>query len=351
MKPETRHTILALLRKFAWLLLLLIVLEVVYRLTWYPKELKEDGSFVELVQKAKQEQADILYLAESSNITCGNNDTDTRFISDMLADKITDQKLCHLTRPACHAGNYYKLLQRIPKKSATKTVIVTVNMRSFSSEWIYSKLETPLQREMIYMKKAPALYKRSLIAFKAFTHWSEAEREQIVRDNFKKQTFHFPYDFPYKNAYEWDYAIGTQCILYNGQPASLDTIQLACHYIKCFAYELDKNNPRIKDLDKIVKLCKRRGWNLVFNILPDNVDQVEALAGADLVYLMRQNANYIVERYSPKGVLVVNNQDIVRDCDFRERDFPTEHYLQNGRQAVANALYENMSQSLFKVNK
>jgi len=243
-----------------------------------------------------------------------------------------------LSKDACHAGVYYDILCNIPRKNPVKTVIVTVNLRSFSSEWIYSDLEKPLQKEQIMMKKAPALYKRMLLAFKAYAHWSENERQKLVRKGFEEQTLKMPYYFPYHNAAEWDHAIGSQDHLFNGQKVSWDTIALTCHYIKDFAYQLDDDNPRIKDLDKIVKLCHRRGWKLVFHILADNMDQIKTLAGPDLEFLMKQNAQYIIHRYQPQNVTVVNNQYMVRDRDFFEREFPTEHYNQHGRQIVAEAV-------------
>ena len=34
-------------------------------------------------------------------------------------------------------------------------------------------------------------------------------------------------------------------------------------------------------------------------------------------------------------LILRNNLKEVRDCDFRDRDFPTEHYKQTGRLAIA----------------
>ena len=100
------------------------------------------------------------------------------------------------------------------------------------------------------------------------------------------------------------------------------------------------------DFDKILKLCKRHGWQLVFNILAENVDQIDSLCGPELVYLLEQNAQYIVNRYEPQGVIVVNNLKEVRDDDFRDRGFPTEHYKQTGRVTIAKNVAEAIKQRL-----
>ena len=328
MTNETKHIILQLGRKFLLLAAVLVVLDIVYRFTFYPKDRDENCTLMPYSMKPVKENDDIIYLGESSNHSFCESDTDQRAISEMINDLMPGHKVGKLSKDACHAGVYYDILRNIPRKNPVKTVIVTVNMRSFSSEWIYSDLEKPLQKEQIFMKKAPALYKRMLLAFKAYAHWSEEERQKLVREGLEKQTLKLPYYFPYHNASEWDHAIGSQDHLFNGQKVSMDTIVLTCHYIK--------------DLDKIVKLCKRRGWKLVFHILADNMDQIKTLAGPDLEFLMKQNAQYIVNRYAPKGVTLVNNQYMVRDHDFFEREFPTEHYNQNGRRIVAEMVVEGI---------
>ena len=341
MTDETRHIILKITKKCLLLLLLLVVMDLVYRFTLYPRDRERYCSLLEFSQIPIRDTADIIYLGESSEFSCSPTDTDRRSIGTMIGDMMPDHNMGCLSKGAVHAAIYYDILRNIPRDNPVKTVIVTVNMRSFSSEWIYSNLEQPLQKEQIMMKKAPALYKRMLLAFKAYVHWSEAERSKLVRKGFRRQTFTLPHTFPYRNANEWDRATSSQYRLYNGMQASLDTIELACHYIKCFAYQLDDKNPRIKDFDKIVRLCQRRGWRLVFNILADNMDQIKTLAGPDLEYLMQENAQYIIQRYEPQGVTVVNNQYSVRDEDFFE-DFVTEHYSQRGRQAIAKKIAGEM---------
>jgi len=338
MKDKTKHTLRKIGLKLLLLIAVLAALDVLYYHTFYPKDMKEQCSLMDLSQRAVLEPNDIIYLGESSNHSFCKTDTDQRYICVMLDDLLPEHKVSNLAKDACHAGIYYDVMRNIPQENTIKIAVVTVNMRSFSSEWIHSDLETALQKEQVMMKHAPALYKRMLLAFKAYTHWTEEEREKKVLNGLEKQKFDLANGFPYHNASEWDCAIGKSGMLFNGSYPSIDTIALACHYIKDFAYQLDDKNPRIKDFDKIVKLCQKRGWKLVFNILADNMDQIEALVGPELPWLMRQNNQYIIDRYQAQGVTVVNNYNAVRDEEFFERDFPTEHYRQAGRWAIANAL-------------
>ena len=330
-----KKTIYKILAKGLILLAVLVVLEMVYRHTLYPRDLEEHCGLMELSVKPVQEDADMIYLGESSNHNCHEADTDRRAICQMIDDQLPGHHVADLAHNATHAGVFYDIMNNVPRSSRVQTAIVTVNMRSFTSEWIWSNLETPLRKQQVMMKRAPALYRRLLLAFKAYPHWSESEREALVRKGLERQTFTLSEPFPCHNAAEWD---RERCLQGIAEGLSDDSIALACHYIKCFACTVDEDNPRIRDFDRIVRLCQRRGWKPVFHILADNEDQIDSLVGPELLTLLHNNARFVQQRYEGMGVKVVNNQGIVRDTAFNERLYPTEHYNQKGRRAVADAI-------------
>lgn len=342
MSDKLRHTLLRIFLKFLLLAGVLTVLDLVYRYTLYPKDLEEHCDMMDLARKPIVENADMIYLGESSNHNYRDSDTDRRPICRMIDDQLPGHHVADLAKNATHAGVFYDIMANIPRDSRVRAAIVTVNMRSFTSEWIWSSLEVPLRKEQVLMKRAPALYKRFLLAFKAYPHWDEDERWAIVRRGIREQTFNMPYDFPYANADEWDKHVWDDGVR---QGFSEDTLRLACHFIKCFATTLDDDNPRIRDFDRIVRLCQRRGWQPVFHILPDNEEQISQFVGSDLLYLLHRNAQFVQQRYEAMGVLVVNNQGLVRDEDFNDKEYPTEHYDQVGRSAVAEAIVAALRES------
>lgn len=344
MKPDTRDNLTKIAKKLLLFAGVLLALEFVYRFTFYPKDLREHCSLMAISQIPVQEHAQIIYLGESSNKTYRNGESDTAHISEMIAAQMPEYRFGHLTKDAAHAGIYYDILRNIPPNNEIHTVILTVNMRSFSSEWIYSNLENSFHEQQVFMRRGPALWRRLQLDLKSYETWTEEERGELVIEGFKKQTFDCGPTIPYHNAFDWDHFLGGEAWLPHGRRFSRDSISLACHHIKNFAYTLDEDNVRIKDLDKIVKLCKKRNWRLVFNILPDNFDQIKDMVGDELVTLMRQQNTYIIDRYTAKGVLVVNNENLARDEDFIDRDFPTEHYGANARHAIADHIAQQMRQ-------
>ena len=129
---------------------------------------------------------------------------------------------------------------------------------------------------------------------------------------------------------------------FNGQ-RDWDLTALACHYIKTYAFQIDDDNPRVKDFDAIVDLCRERGWNLVFNLMAENVDKANELVGKDLMLLFRLNRDYLLKRYgNMEGVTVVNNLSLVRDVNFIDQDWTTEHYYEEGRRIIADHLAQTL---------
>ena len=263
-------------------------------------------------------------------------DKDHRKISDFIFEHFPETKGGDMTKAASHAEVYYYLLKNLPENGPVKTVIVTMNLRSFGYGWIESDLETPIQKYLVLMKDYPPLFNRFKLAFKAYDIQSKEERVQNRIYHRKHDKIVFPYDFKFDNSNDWDYS------LYKSDGSHA----LTCKYIQVYAFQIHDDNPRIKDFDNIVKLAKERGWKLVFNILAENTEQARELVGDDLVFLMRQNRDYLVERYGNlENVIVVDNLEAVADQYFIDRDFPTEHYCDKGRKIIADHVAEAIQQS------
>ena len=161
----------------------------------------------------------------------------------------------------------------------------------------------------------------------------------------RNNNFVFQYPFSYNNIADWDYAKACQGIVDSDGNWNQALTELACHYIKSYAFIIDDDNPRVKDFDKIVTLAKERGWNVIFNLLSENVDRANELVGSDLLYLMKSNRDYLINRYDNlENVTVVNNLSEVRNGLFIDKNWTTEHYCEMGRRTIAH----NVAQALKK---
>ena len=293
-----------LLIRIVMVLVMLVVLNWVYSKWFFEKDLRKHSDIVELSWQVVDDSCRIIYLGESSNNNYGEKEVNHRKISDFTSDYFPTIKptikMGDLTKEASHAQTYYYMLKHIPKSSAVETVVVTMNLRSFGPLWIYSKLETPLRKQLVLLEDRPPLVNRFLLAFKAYPIKTEEEWNEFVFEHWRNDTFNIP-NFPWHTTADWD--------------------------------------PRVKDFDAIVDLCRERGWNLVFNLMAENVDKANELVGKDLMLLFRLNRDYLLKRYgNMEGVTIVNNLSLVRDVNFIDQDWTTEHYYEEGRRIIADHL-------------
>ena len=327
-----------LLIRIGMVLVMLVVLNWVYSKWFFEKDLREHSDIVELSWQVTDDSCRIIYLGESSNSHYGDEESSHRKISDFTADYFPRVKMGDLTKEASHAQTYYYMLRHIPATSAVETVVVTMNLRSFGPLWIYSKLETPLRKQLVLLEDYPPLVNRFLLAFKAYPIKTEEEWNELVFEHWRNDTFSIP-NFAWRTNVDWDYGMYSYGWYDANGQRDWDVTALACHYIKTYAFEINDDNPRVKDFDAIVALCRERGWNLVFNLMAENVDKANELVGKDLMLLFRLNRDYLLKRYGNlEGVTVVNNLSLVRDVNFIDQDWTTEHYYEEGRRIVADHL-------------
>ncbi|PWH84630.1 hypothetical protein [Brumimicrobium oceani] len=315
--------------KVVFLAIILVAMNFIYAKWFYERDIQEHSPIINFVREIP-ENTDLLYIGESSNTTYRESDEDKRTIAEFIGDYYPELNTNHITKPGSHAGIYKVLLNKVPKESQIQTLIVTLNLRSFNAQWIYSDLETPLQKSLVLLKPYPPLFNRFLLSFKSYDIASDEERRRQYNKKWLDDEFEMPHDFPYKNVAEWDYGMATSGMFEQSK------IELACHYIKGYGFQIDlKNNPRIKDFDDIVALAKERNWNLVFNLLAENTQKADELVGEDLIFMMNQNTEKLIKYYENKGVTVINNLNSVEDEQFIDQDWTTEHYAEKGRKAVA----------------
>lgn len=329
--------------KLTCLFLILIGLNLLYNHTLFQNDLKSKSP--EALAIKTQEAPDIYFFGESSNATYRNTDSIKNSISELTAMFFPALKLNPIVKPATHAGIYKEWIKLIDlKKNKVKALIITLNLRSFDAAWINSKLETQLQESLVMTQNFPNIWNRFCLSLQAFDNKTEKQRDEIMVNEWKSTQLIFPFDFPFKTTSDWDYAMAQGH--YKKPDGSWDVEKniLACHYIKAYAFNLNDQNPRIKDFDEIADYCAKNRINLYLNLMAENMDYADSLVGKELVFLMKQNRDFLVKRYSKNTCVVIDNLDLVRGKDFIDQNWTTEHYAYKGRMAIA----KNLAQALKK---
>ena len=328
-----------------YFLLVLTAINFIYTYTFFKKDLKDKCNQA-LEIKQTQDSTAIYYFAESSNFNARETDSIKNSTSEITNFFYPNLKITTIQTPAVHAFMYKHWLTQInTSKKLPQAIIVTLNARSFNADWINSKLETQLQESMVLLRPYPNIINRFALSLQLFDNKTDQERAKIMLTNWDTTKLIFPFEFKYKTVRQWDYTTNFENFYKNadGSKDEAKTI-LACHYIKAYALNINENNPRTKDFDEIYEWCKQHKVKLYFNLLAENIQYADSLVGKELVFLMKQNRDYLIKRYSKDNCVVIDNFELVKGIEFTDQNWTTEHYSYKGRMIIA----KNVAQSLKK---
>ncbi len=317
MKIATRILVLAML---------LPALNWLYVHTSYKSYLFEEAD--QLLQVEKVANCDVVYTSASSNFSPDPWHESHKKISEFIGESNPELLIEAFNIPASHARIHTILLRRIPPSSSIRTVIATVNLRSFGADWQNSILETPLNKKNVMYADRPPLLNRFLVSLNFYDNKSDLERENIKLDLWAQTTL--PLERVKSNVIDW-------CAEEKWGDWTNPKRQLADQFIKQYAFVLDESNATVHEFDAMIEICKERNWKLIMHILPENIEKADSLVGSDLTDLMVQNATWLERRFIGKGATVINNVDLLPSSCFTDKDFPTEHYNEVGRRSIASS--------------
>ncbi|MBX3165333.1 MAG: hypothetical protein KF900_12735 [Bacteroidetes bacterium] len=321
------------------LLVVVILFNFIYYFTLYKRDVAKNCVQV-LEVKNKQAETDIFYFGESSNFTTKENDSIQQSISEITNLFFPQLKFTSINQPASHAGIYKAWLTQINlNERKPKAIIVTLNLRSFNAAWRNSKLEAHLQQSIGFLNPYPPLANRFLMSLNAFGNETEPVLEKKVSKEWRKKQLKFPFPFKYKTTHEWDKEMSRGGYFSTWSKEQSD---LACHYIKAYGFNLDEKNPRVNDFDEISDWCREQNIPLYLNLMAENVQYADSLVGKELVFLMRENRDYLVKRYNKNNCKVIDNLESVNGKHFIDQQWTTEHYDYFGRMLVARNLADTL---------
>ncbi len=324
--------------KIVGLVSLVAVLNVIYNFTLFRKDLN-DKCEQAVEMRDKQSATDIYYFAESSNFSAKESDSLKESISEITNLFFPKLKITAVNKAATHAGIYCQWLNQFDLNTRKpKALVVTLNLRSFDAAWIHSRLETPLQESVALLRPYPNLINRFLLSLNAFDDKTEKQREQLMLAEWQNNEISFPQPFKYKTVRQWDDGMAQGGFVKPDGSWDMEKITLACHYIKGYAFNIHDDNPRVKDFDQIAAWCQKNGIPLYLNLMAENIQYADSLVGKELVFLMKQNRDYLVKRYTTNHCTVVDNLELVEGLEFTDQTWTTEHYGYKGRMVIAKNL-------------
>ena len=328
-----------ILIKLLMLAVLLFAVNLTYKHTLWKVDRSKYADVLDSLNNIK-DSTDILYISSSSNYFHPITDKVGYTVSGFIDEQFPNLKVNAINKGYMHAGAFYSVLRNIPKKSPIKTVVVCVNMRSFGAFWLYSETETAYsQMELMCNNNYPLILRRFLLSLDYYDNVKKDEREKQFKTAWREDTLQIPEYDVNTDIVDWDSTCVCKggFVTIDGKPDN-DKLNFKCNIIKAFAYTLDTvNNIRFKQFDNIIALAKKRNWNLVFNILPEDYDKAIIMVGDVIPYIIDKNVKLFIEKYKNSGVKIIDNHRLLSGSCFYEK-YPTEHYTTEGKKKLASVL-------------
>lgn len=325
------------------LLNVLIVFNFVYEGTFWSHDIRHQSEFITDVW-AVQDTADILFLGDCSDAFYRDQDESYLGISDYLNMRLPDQQVAAVSQSGFHGGVYHKLLQNVSDSASIKTVVVTLNMRAFTAPIIWSKNENQLNKRMVMLEDRPPLVNRFMLSFQGYTVLSEDERLERIQTSWETDSLHND-NLPFATLWQWFDSTRTGAWNPAGKPIAPQDRELAALYIQNYSFSIDTAaNPMIAHYDAICELAQERGWNLLFLLVPDNLQKAELYGGPELRKMVEQKHDLLTHRYTTKGAVVMRSQLESWEDLFVEPN-PNSHYKAWGRYTLGYETADKMKEA------
>ncbi|MDA0783258.1 MAG: hypothetical protein O2814_01810 [Bacteroidetes bacterium] len=323
---------------------------------------------------------DVVYLGESSN-TSFNPWTDTfgYSVSEFLQMYLPQNRVKGVSHDGYHVGLFSQMLGLMPEHwadSGRKTVVITVNMRSFGPSAMFNGNEASNQQEAIFYSHRTALLNRVYVSLHHYDNRDSREMERAKTQWFRTKDLrigsgsgqHYGSThggsglqaagetWYYHNTVKWWLRdLQRQFAPVSGDADLARVMPMAEAYLKEFAFLLDEENPRVQALEAIVAKCKQEQVNVVFVLLMPNFDHAHRLFGEELTQLMDYNMDFLRKRFAgwekeyDKGDFKVGYVDVQRlygdwagGQHYTDQWYPTEHVDAHIRQFIAQKTAEKI---------
>ena len=268
--------------------------------------------------------------------------------------------------------NWYKLND---SNSLRKTVVITVNMRSFGPSAMFNGNEASNQQEAIFYSNRMALLNRVFVSLHHYDNRDSREMERAKTQWFRTKDLRLDNStngrhygithgdlvskgeecYRHNTVKWWLRDLQRQFAPVSGDADLARVMPMAEAYLKEFAFLLDEENPRVQALDAIVSKCKQEQVNVVFVLLIPNYDHANRLFGAELTQLMDYNMDFLRKRFTgwekeyKQGDFKVGYVDVPRAYEawaggehYTDQWYPTEHVDAHIRQFIAKKTAEKI---------
>lgn len=271
----------------------------------------------------------IIYFGDSVIKYIAKNDTDERSIGKILSDLI-DRDIGVISDGAYHLGVYEAFSEYLcSRKNTIETVIIPINLRSFSVQWERPSYEFKKEIDILLSLSKG---KRTVVNDLMIKIRDLFDAKQADNETEKWENLVVFYDYT---------AIGTvKDYILKKDPEDFEDIR--SQYIFRYLYNLDKNHRKINSLKSLIANYEKCGISVILYITPVNYKLGEKYVGENFSKIVSKNISIIIESVneSNNNVLIENLAFDLEPSYFDHLNAPNEHLNERGRKYVAERLGE-----------
>jgi len=269
-----------------------------------------------------------IYFSDSVDFYHSPEDKDKRSISSLLIDRLPGWQGHVVAHKAYHVGVYRSFLEYITKQSSSfpKVVVVPINLRSFSTYWMYNPSWQFLNLRQ-YLEYNSWIYR---IFFKPIKGFQVSEKKALPDSEYKRLTLNIRgEEYGFLRDYFGDQFRETsqanfikKIYLYYGETIREDSI-------------------RLSELVELANLGKKIGIRVIFYITPVDFITCKQYVGEAIVNTFTQNIKKISGALRNKNVELYDFSFLLSPTHFYYGSpYPNEHLNQKGRGKLANQIAE-----------
>jgi hypothetical protein len=279
-------------------------------------------SEIKRIDRAVSGNMDIVFFCDSTNFAYSVQDTDRRSISQMLQDRVPDREIITIDHGALNMDMYLAFCRYIRRcGNRPSTVILCVNMRSFSPAWD-RRPNWQFEKER-FLLNHPLLrpFYKPLAVFKAIRA-NEISMEQ----------------YNTTKVYCDEEDVGTVQEFEFIGPNMATEEHIRKTFILQYMYPLKPDHRKLRSMLEIVKVLRSIGAQPIFYITPLDIETGQIYLPGRSRERIHTNIELVTRLLRSQNVEPLDLSACLPASDFAWTRFPNEHLNQDGRSRVADYL-------------
>jgi hypothetical protein len=276
----------------------------------------------------KNHSGDIIYFADSilkSHSKCENK---ILGIDDIVRNNGLNIK--NINQGAYSPIVYQNYIKNIKKQS---TVIIPINMRSFSEEWFNKPSYQFFNKRMASSILAMDFISLYQLFIESFKYDKQIYNDtDIIRNGNDLGTI---YSIAYSTKINEDLYCNDKTFYTNDKYIKKLLIKYKYHYM----YKLTLNHKMFKYLKNIISFSRENNINLLFYITPINFEYGEIIVDKNFNIIVNNNINTLIKFFKDNNALYLDLSKKVDGKNFNDHQYVCEHLDYTGREIVASNIY------------